>query len=465
MNIKKAINIFIVEDNNFFSLALKMSIENAFENKQVQVFLFETGEACMERFIVLNPELVILDYYLNSKSLDAIDGLQVLQKIRNCNSETSVIMLTSNDHIDTALKSFHGGASDYVVKTEKQFKKIIDSIFKILADKELILENEMAAIHSAELVLAERELVVKNKEKEKWVNQLININKKIAFQNKAQIKHADELKTVKAHKLEMEKSKLAVEEKNKNITDSITYAKRIQQAKLPKKEEIYSALPDSFVLFKPKDIVSGDFYFFKKKGQSIFIAAADCTGHGVPGALMSMIGLEKLNVAVKLSEDTSEILHRLNKGIKKSLRQSDNIDSTKDGMDIALCSINTQSRIIKYAGANRPMWIVRKGHTSVDEIKPTKKAIGGFTDNDQHFDTHEIQLNERDTIYIFSDGYADTFGGEFGKKMMSRRFKETLLHIQDKTMLEQEKYLDNFLESWKAELEQVDDVLVIGIRL
>ncbi len=465
MKSKKNTNIFIVDDNKFLSLALKLSIENAFKNKQIEIFLFETGENCMKRFTELNPELVILDYYLNSKSLNAINGLQVLERIRNCNEKASVIMLTSNEHIDVALKSFNGGASDYVIKTENQFEKIIDSAFRILTNRERELETLRAERNSVELLFAERELVFKRREREKWNSRLTSLNEELSLQNKEKIKQNAELKTVKAHKLEVERSKLVTDEKNKSITDSINYARRIQQAKLPKKEDIYFALPDSFVLFKPKDIVSGDFYFFKKKGQSIFIAAADCTGHGVPGALMSMIGSEKLTVAVKSTEDTSEILHRLNKGIKKSLGQSDNIDSTKDGMDIALCSINTQSRIIKYAGANRPMWIVRNGCKFIEEIKPTKKAIGGFTENDQHFDTHKIQLSQGDTIYIFSDGYADTFGGEFGKKMMLRRFKEVLLEIQSKPMSEQERLLESFLENWKGELEQVDDVLVIGVRL
>ena len=266
-------------------------------------------------------------------------------------------------------------------------------------------------------------------------------------------------------KAEVEKQKELVEKKNREITDSINYAKRIQQAKLPKKEEIYSALPQSFVLFKPKDIVSGDFYFFHKNEPTIFIAAADCTGHGVPGAFMSMIGSEKLEDAVSQTADTSEILKLLNKGIKTSLHQSESNESTRDGMDIALCAIDTKNRIVKYAGANRPIWIIRKGQTEVEETKATKKAIGGFTEDKQHFDTHEIKLQQGDTFYISTDGYVDQFGGEDRKKIMTKKFKEILLSFQDKTMQEQEKYLDNFVENWKAGREQVDDILVIGVRL
>jgi serine phosphatase RsbU (regulator of sigma subunit) len=257
----------------------------------------------------------------------------------------------------------------------------------------------------------------------------------------------------------------SLSEKNKDITDSINYARRIQQAKLPSRKEIQVELPNSFILFKPKDIVSGDFYYFHKNENSVFIASADCTGHGVPGAFMSIIGIEKLNDALKLSTDTSEILSHLNKGVKISLRQTDREESTRDGMDIALCSVDKKTRVVKYAGANRPLWIIRNGQTELEEIKATKNAIGGLTEDDQHFETHEIILQKGDTFYIFTDGYADQFNGQNGKKLYTKKFKEILVNIQSKTMQEQETYLDNFIENWKAGKPQVDDILVIGVQL
>ena len=266
--------------------------------------------------------------------------------------------------------------------------------------------------------------------------------------------------------------KKVVEEKSeklgealKDITDSINYALRIQQAILPDKKEVSLSLPQSFILFKPKDIVSGDFYFFHKNNESVFIAAVDCTGHGVPGAFMSMVGSERLTDAVQQSNNTSEILSLLNKGVKTSLKQSSKDESTRDGMDIAICSVDTKNRIVKYAGANRPVWIIRNGQTAVEEIKATKVAIGGLTNDAQHFDTHEIKLQQGDTFYICTDGYADQFSGKDGKKLMTRKLKEILVGIQNKSMQEQEQYLDNFVEDWKAGTEQVDDILVIGIRV
>jgi ligand-binding sensor domain-containing protein/serine phosphatase RsbU (regulator of sigma subunit) len=277
---------------------------------------------------------------------------------------------------------------------------------------------------------------------------------------------------VKKATQEIEAQKKIVEEKNKDIMDSINYALRIQKAFLPKKEQFYLNLPKSFILFKPKDIVSGDFYFFHKTfsikentdAGLLFIAAVDCTGHGVPGAFLSMVGSERLTDAVQQSDNASEILSLLNKGVKNSLHQTAEDESTRDGMDIAICSVDVKHRIVKYAGANRPLWLIRKGKNEMEEIKSTKVAVGGLTEDDQHFESHELKLSEGDTFYIFSDGYADIFSGESGKKLTTKKFKQILLDIQDKTMQEQEHYLDHFIEKWKAGTEQIDDILVIGIR-
>ncbi len=253
-------------------------------------------------------------------------------------------------------------------------------------------------------------------------------------------------------------------QKNNEIKDSINYAHRIQKAILTTQEEINETLKDCFILFKPKDIVSGDFYFYSKKENTVLIAAADCTGHGVPGALMSMIGSEKLMGTVSESANPSVILNLLNKGIKSSLRQSDHEESTRDGMDIALVSLNLNTNQASYAGANRPIWIIRKDNNTIEEIKATKKAIGGFTPDEQHFDLHQLQFNKGDTFYLFTDGYADQFG-HTGKKLMTKKFRELLISIQDRSMSEQEKFLNEFIETWKQDVEQVDDILVIGVRV
>jgi serine phosphatase RsbU (regulator of sigma subunit) len=265
-----------------------------------------------------------------------------------------------------------------------------------------------------------------------------------------------------------------IEDKNREITDSINYAKRIQSAMLPSKTEIQKAFPSGFVLFKPKDIVSGDFFFFAQRtnGEKI-LAAADCTGHGVPGAFMSLIGSEKLKDAVEQGKDAGDILGLLNKGIRSSLHQSTDGSSTRDGMDIALCTISPAplgppeggSTMVGYSGANRPLWIIRNGRTEIEEIKATKWAIGGFTEESQKFQAHEVKLNKGDAFYIFSDGYADQFGGPDGKKLTTRKFRELLLSLVSKPMHEQESALRDFIESWQGSREQLDDILVIGVRV
>lgn len=307
-----------------------------------------------------------------------------------------------------------------------------------------------------------RGFAVTNKNLEEQLIQVKELSAKTIEQEKERKKILEE-QNEKLEELVQERT-FELAEKNHEITDSINYARRIQQAILPKHEEIKATLNNYFILFKPKDIVSGDFYFYEKKGEAVILAAADCTGHGVPGALMSMIGSEKLMGAVSESIEPSTILQLLNKGIKSSLRQSDSDDSTRDGMDIALISINVKTNEIKYAGANRPIWIIKSKSKEVQEIKATKKAIGGLTPDDQFFEQHTIQLNLGDTFYLFSDGYADQFGSG-GKKLMTKKFREILLSTQDLPMHEQKNYLHDFIENWKKDVEQVDDILVIGVQL
>jgi serine phosphatase RsbU (regulator of sigma subunit) len=263
--------------------------------------------------------------------------------------------------------------------------------------------------------------------------------------------------------------KVEIEIKHREVIDSVNYAKRIQEAVLPSLSEIERSFPQSFVLFKPRDIVSGDFYWFSEKENAVIIASIDCTGHGVPGAFMSLIGNTLLNHIVneKGVTDPAEILNHLNKEVNFSLRQSDTGSQSRDGMDVALCVFekNNQHPIqtLKYAGANRPLYIVSSGE--LKEVKADKFPIGGW-DNDtlKSFTTHVIDLQENTAIYIASDGYADQFG-QNDKKLKTKKFKEMLLEIQSNTMPEQKSVLDNYIESWKGNQEQTDDILVIGIRV
>jgi serine phosphatase RsbU (regulator of sigma subunit) len=261
-----------------------------------------------------------------------------------------------------------------------------------------------------------------------------------------------------------EKSKI-VEEKNKDITDSIRYAKRLQEAILKPVKELPAVFPDSFIFFQPKDIVSGDFYWFEKFGNQHLIAAADCTGHGVPGAFMSIIGCNLMSQAVNEYALTKPavILNSLNKGLSKILHQRME-ESVKDGMDIALCAFDPQRMIVEYAGAFNPMWIIRQGE--LFEYRGDKFPVGAFLGEQlKTFSNQEVQLQKGDSVYLFSDGYADQFGGPKGKKFKYKQLKELLISIQGQPMQEQREILKRRLDEWKGNLEQVDDILVIGVRV
>lgn len=285
---------------------------------------------------------------------------------------------------------------------------------------------------------------------------------------------------------ELEVQKSVIEEKNKDITDSITYAKNIQQAILPNDTEITQVLKDHFIFYQPKDIVSGDFYWFAKKNRKIFIAACDCTGHGVPGAFVSMIGNNLLNQIVleDNQSDPGKILTLLNDGMKAVFTR-DAEQEAQDGMDMSLLrfdldELSLELKTVQFAGAKNPLYIVRKGVANTEigkqnifklfgedlvELKGDKTPIGGESVEGFEFTRWSIDLVKGDTLYIFSDGYPDQFGGEKGKKFMTKRFKELILSFQPETMESQKDVLEQTMKDWIGSGDQIDDQLVIGIRV
>jgi len=273
---------------------------------------------------------------------------------------------------------------------------------------------------------------------------------------------------VKDRTAEVVRQKEEIEIKNKHITDSIRYAKRIQNAILPPDLYVKQLLPKSFILYKPKDIVSGDFYWMTKKSNLIIYAAVDCTGHGVPGAFMSIVGNNQLNYAVdvKKARNAATILNYLNEGVVETLREKGtiNVSGVKDGMDLALCIIDYKNMKLEFAGANNPLCLVR--NNEMIQIKGDRQAIGGtFEDDLPQFTNHEIDLQKGDVIYTFSDGYPDQFGGHDGRKFMLKRFRELLLKIHSHPIEEQGRMLDEILEEWRGREEQVDDILVMGVKI
>jgi serine phosphatase RsbU (regulator of sigma subunit) len=322
----------------------------------------------------------------------------------------------------------------------------------------------------------------RNKQKQKANEKLTALNTEITAQK-------DEIEKQK-NATEMQKH--IIEEKNKEITDSINYAQKIQFAILPKEEEFTKAFPDSFVLFKPKDIVSGDFYWFTKvlatstnarRGASdgrradtefgdttsspeLFIyATCDCTGHGVPGGFMSMLGTSLLNETIneKGISKTGQILDRVRDKLITEMKQTGLEGENKDGMDLVLTCYDLKNMKLTYSAANNGFYIIRNGELL--EMDPDKQPIGYYGDAMKPFTEHTVDLQKGDCIYTFTDGYADQFGGPKGKKYKYKQFEELLMNIWQKPMREQHTALDESIESWRGELEQNDDICIIGVRI
>jgi serine phosphatase RsbU (regulator of sigma subunit) len=261
---------------------------------------------------------------------------------------------------------------------------------------------------------------------------------------------------------EIELQKRFIEVHQKETIDSITYAKRIQDAILPPTDLIKANLPDSFVLYKPKDIVAGDFYWMEQINDTILIAAADCTGHGVPGAMVSVVCSNALNRAVKEFHfsDTGAILDKVTDLVLETFEKS--AAEVQDGMDISMLSINKVTRQIQWSGANNPLWYFEG--TEKKEITADKQPVGKSSHR-KPFTTHQIDYKENTTFYLFTDGYADQFGGAAGKKFKYKQFSDLLVKYNHLSQHVQKNIIETAFEDWKGNLEQVDDVCVIGIKI
>ena len=325
-----------------------------------------------------------------------------------------------------ALAEYYESIRDPVQALEhyKEYQKIRQEVHSIEVRNRL--KNQQIAF------------AVEKAEKEKEIFQLRNVELKAAF---------DEINL-----------------KNEQITAGINYASRIQAALLPQEELLERSLPGQFILFLPKEIVSGDFYWVTGTGDRIIFTAADCTGHGVPGALMSMLGISFLNEIVNnrgITEPGS-ILDHLRLEVIKALHQKGSETEQKDGMDIALCAYDPDKSRLTYAGAHNPLYLLRNGELT--EYKADPMPIGYYENISESFSNQRISLQQGDTVYIFSDGYVDQFGGPDRKRFRHRKFKELLTEIYKKPLPDQKAVLEQEFSNWKGDLEQMDDVLVIGVR-
>jgi serine phosphatase RsbU (regulator of sigma subunit) len=295
---------------------------------------------------------------------------------------------------------------------------------------------------------------------EESINRINSLQQKFATEKSEAETEIHRLKNV-----ELKKAYSEIEEKNKSILDSIHYAKRIQGALLASDELLNKNIPDHFVLYKPKDIVSGDFYWAYKGKDLFFLAVCDCTGHGVPGAFMSLLNSTYLNEAVIEKElaDPAEILNEVRKQLIAALNPEGSKEETRDGMDATLIAFNEKTKTLSFASANNPFVLIHKGE--LRSFPPDKFPVGIYPGYEKKpFTTHELKMQKGDCIYLLTDGYGDQFGGPAGKKFKLRKLKEYLQEIHQLPMAQQQKKLETQHETWKGQLEQVDDILVAGIR-
>lgn len=298
-----------------------------------------------------------------------------------------------------------------------------------------------------------------------WVSRFIVnfliVNKKLNTAN-VEIEKANTDILVRNKEIEEQKNELEIS--HKKIIHSVNYAKRIQSAMLPTSDLFNEYFEEHFIFYRPKDIVSGDFYWAKKLDDILYFAVADCTGHGVPGAFVSVLGISLLNEIVAKNRDynTAQILDELRTSIKTSLKQKDIKSDSKEGMDIALCTINLKTNEMQFAGAYNPLYIIRRDE--LIEIKADRQPIA-IHRKEKEFTNHIVRLQKEDLVYLFSDGFIDQFGGDSKEKFKTKRFKNLIIENSNKTLLEQYQIIEQTFDNWKTDAKQIDDVAILAVKI
>ncbi|MBL4592194.1 MAG: SpoIIE family protein phosphatase [Flavobacteriales bacterium] len=496
----KGLNKYDVKQDRFYSFSEKMGYVGI-ESKQNATYKDENGNLFFgtikgvvklnikeETVNALEPLTQISNFSVNLEDREMSDNLELSYKEKSIVFSYSSICLTNPDEVYYQVM-LEGLDEDWKPKTKQTFITYSPLppgkyTFKVRASNNNGIWNKVPITYSFEiipplwqrlwfLILCAILLVLA-------IVGFIKIRERSLVKEKAILEEKVEERTEEV----VQQSK-ELERKNKDIIDSITYAKRIQDAILPTGEMFTNQLSQTFILFKPKDIVSGDFYWLATKDDKSLFAAVDCTGHGVPGAFMSIVGYNLLDKIVGEYGTTQpdKILNELNKGVSDTLRQELDSGAIKDGMDISLCTFNKETSVLEYSGAYNPLYIISdKELKTIDgsgiepnmtdenglmlyEIKANRFPIGSYSEGANEFSKHSFKLNKGDTVYLFSDGYADQFGGVKGKKFRYKQFKQLLLSINSKSMEEQYKILNDSFVDWMGDLEQIDDVIVIGSRL
>jgi serine phosphatase RsbU (regulator of sigma subunit) len=394
-----------------------------------------------EALIVLDnikPDLILVDIMLAGE----MSGIDFVNKIKETDEAVAIVYLTSSSDPKTLAEAKKSSPNGFVKKPfdEKQLEITIEfTLHKFKEDQNKGLK--------------------KDKKIKRGIAQIKDLNDTTQHLATATLRER-ELKN------ELQKTKELVEIQNKKIIDSINYAKRIQEAIIPKLVDIRKDFPITDWFYKPKDVVSGDFPYYYKKGDLIYYAAVDCTGHGVPGAMMSLIGHLVLNEVLGHTEiyTPGEALLRLHNGVVKTLKQDHPDNKAADGMDVGICCYNTKTKKLQYSGAHRPLYLVREGE-EVIQYKGGKYPIGGNQYGGKNtFPNYEVDIESGDKIYFFSDGYPDQFGGPDDLKIGPKRIRKMLASNSDKSLTENISILTTTFEEWMGDGKQMDDVLMIGIQ-
>ena len=467
------------------------SIINSYKGKPVLIVGENYGyNTCMINFLTINGET---SYEVNKKLIEE-QGLKPLPELLTkayTEGQWKVLLQNAQNEIENERKKLEETQKQIedaskklsvqqkmIVSGKKQLEKasnVIDSTTGELKQVSVTLETTKSKIIEKDSLISLKQLEIYQKNSEIEYHRNVQtgiimilvlalalcffIYRNYIINRKAnkQLMELNQTITTQKHMLE---------EKNNEVTDSINYAQRIQQAMIPSENYFKGLLPESFIFYKPKDIVSGDFYCIEKKNDEIIVAVVDCTGHGVPGALMSVIGLNLFRQAVSKSKSTkpSDIIAYIDLGLRRVFKKRGGDTTIKDGMDLAICNFNLKKMEMAFAGVYNPIYHIRGGILNI--IKADKKPIGhAVTDKEYKYNNHQIKLEKDDTVYLFSDGYADQFGGNQGKKYMYSRLRKLLIEINPLPMVEQGEVLSKEFEQWKSNLAQIDDVCLIGIRI
>jgi serine phosphatase RsbU (regulator of sigma subunit) len=421
--------ILCVDDEKIVLDSLKTQLRRKFGDSY-EIEIAESGEEALEIIQEFVENSAALHLIISDQIMPGMKGDEFLTHAYAVLPKTIKILLTGQASVEAVGNAVNNA------KLYRYISKPWDE-----TDLNLTIESALESFASQQLIEKQNEMLARN---------VLELEAKVA-----------------ARTAELQKQKIEVEKKNSSILASLNYSKRIQTAMLPSAELLKQHLTDSFILLKPRDVVSGDFYWFEEKDNKFIICAVDCTGHGVPGAIMSMIGLEQLTEIVNLYGKTSpdEILEHLNRSVNRILKQDRN--DVRDGMDMAVVTIDKSTNTIEYAGAMNPLVYVLpddQANMQYHKVDATSLPIGGGH-LERNFEKHTLRIEPNASYYLFSDGFHDQFGGPHDRKFMTKRFYELLASIQTLDMSEQKNHLETVFAEWKGEKQQIDDILIIGFRI